>query len=108
MGVVMLRGNRWRTGALLVAALALSLATLDSLAGFLSPTPMGRGLVRVTDPKWWPPPDPILGFRPQPDSTVIATATFGGEIEDSKMRTVSPSAFNPTPPVAGQDRERGR
>ncbi len=28
------------------------------------------------------------------------TATFGGEIEDSRMRTVSPSAFNPAPPVA--------
>lgn len=78
-GVVVLQGNRWRTGALVVAALAVSLAALDILAGFLSPTPMGRGLVRVTDPKWWPPPDPILGFRPQPDSTVIATATFGDE-----------------------------
>ncbi len=54
-------------------------AVLDAFAGFLSPTPMGRGLVRTTDPKWWPPPDPILGFRPQPDTRVIATATFGGE-----------------------------
>lgn len=29
------------------------------------------------------------------------TATFGGETEDAKMRTVSPSAFDPNPPVAG-------
>ncbi|MBN9538112.1 MAG: hypothetical protein BGN99_33220 [Alphaproteobacteria bacterium 65-37] len=78
-GVVLLQGNRWRTAALVVAALAISLAVLDAFAGFLSPTPMGRGLVRTTDPKWWPPPDPILGFRPQPDTRVIATATFGGE-----------------------------
>ncbi len=29
-GVVLLRGNRWRTGALLAAALAVSLALLDA------------------------------------------------------------------------------
>lgn len=78
-GVVLLRGNRWRTGALLAAALALSLALLDAVAGFLSPAPMGQGLVQRTDPKWWPPPDPVLGFRPKPNSEVVATATFGPE-----------------------------
>jgi hypothetical protein len=79
-GVVLLRGNRWRTGALLATALAVSLALLDAVAGFLSPAPMGRGLVQTTDPKWWPPPDPILGFRPLPNTEVIATATFGPEL----------------------------
>jgi hypothetical protein len=79
-GVVLFRGNRWRTGALLVAAVALSLALLDAFVGLLSPTPMGQGLVRSTEPKWWPPPDPIMGFRPLPNSEVVATATFGGEL----------------------------
>ncbi|TAJ36841.1 MAG: hypothetical protein EPO55_20155 [Reyranella sp.] len=79
-GVVLLRGNRWRTGALLATALAVSLALLDAVAGFLSPAPMGRGLVQTTDPKWWPPPDPTLGFRPLPSTKVIATATFGPEL----------------------------
>ncbi|MDP1839635.1 MAG: hypothetical protein Q8N31_26405 [Reyranella sp.] len=78
-GVVLLRGNRWRTGALLATALAVSLALLDAVAGLLSPAPMGQGLVQRTDPKWWPPPDPILGFRPKPNSEVVATATFGPE-----------------------------
>lgn len=78
-GVVLLRGNRWRTGALLATALAVSLALLDVVAGLLSPAPMGQGLVQTTDPKWWPPPDPVLGFRPQPNSKVVATATFGPE-----------------------------
>jgi hypothetical protein len=78
-GVVLLRGNRWRTGALLAAALAVSLALLDVVAGFLTPAPMGHGLVQTTDPKWWPPPDPILGFRPRPDTQVVATASFGPE-----------------------------
>jgi hypothetical protein len=79
-GVVLFRGNRWRTAALLVAALALSLAMLDAFAGWLSPTPMGYGLVRTTDPRWWPPPHPVLGFRPKPDSMAIATATYGPEM----------------------------
>ncbi len=98
-GVVLFRGNRWRTGALLVAAVAISLAVLDAFAGIISPTPMGRGLVRMTDPKWWPPSDPILGFRPKPDSTVIATATFGDEPVyrvsyhfDSTVARVTPTA----------------
>src|SRR5512139_3323437 len=78
-GVVLFRGNAWRTGALLATALALSLALLDAFAGWLSPTPMGYGLMRTTIPKWWPPPDPVLGFRPLPNSEAIATATWGPE-----------------------------
>ena len=76
-GVVLFHGNRWRTGSLLAAALALSLALLDAFAGLLSPTPMGSGLVRTTVPRWWPPPDPIMGFRPLPNSEAVNTATFG-------------------------------
>lgn len=77
-GVVLFRGNRWRSGALLMGALALGLALLDGFAGLLTPTPMGQGLVRTTEPRWWPPPDPIVGFRPLPNSEVIATATWNG------------------------------
>jgi hypothetical protein len=79
-GVVLFRGNRWRTSALAVAAVALSMAVLDAFAGLLSPTAINYGLVRSTVPQWWPPPDPILGFRPQPNSEVVATATFGPEL----------------------------
>jgi len=71
---VTLRGNRWRSGALLATALALSLVALDLFAGLLSPKAMNMGVVTRTIPQWWPPPDPILGFRPKPDSEVIATA----------------------------------
>ena len=98
-GVVLLRGDRWRTGALLAAALAISLALLDTFAGLLTPAPIGQGLVKKTDPKWWPPPDPVLGFRPLPNSQVIASATFGGEpiyrhtyYFDSTAARVTPAA----------------
>ena len=78
-GVVLFRGNGWRTGALLAAAVALSLALLDAFAGLLTPTAYGAGLVRKVDPQWWPQPHPVLGFRPKPDSTAVATATFNGQ-----------------------------
>jgi hypothetical protein len=78
-GVVLFRGNGWRTGALLVSAVALSLALLDAFAGLLTPTAHGAGLVRTVEPRWWPQPHPVLGFRPQPDSTAVAHATFNGQ-----------------------------
>jgi hypothetical protein len=78
-GVVLFRGNGWRTGALLASAVALSLALLDAFAGLLTPTAHGAGLVRTVEPRWWPQPHPVLGFRPMPDSTAVAHATFNGQ-----------------------------
>lgn len=77
-GVVLFQGNGWRTAALLVAALALSLALLDAFAGLLSPTAHGAGLVRSVEPRWWPQPHPVLGFRPTPNTEAVATATYDG------------------------------
>jgi hypothetical protein len=79
-GVVLFRGNGWRTGALLVAALALSLALLDALAGLLTPAAHGRGLVRTVEPRWWPQPNPVVGFRPLPNSQATATASYDGQL----------------------------
>ena len=98
-GVVLFRGNGWRTGALLVAAVALGLALLDAFAGLLTPTAHGAGLVRKVEPRWWPQPHPVLGFRPAPDSTAVATATFNGQPVyhetyhiDSESSRVTPKA----------------
>src|SRR5882672_3719663 len=78
-GVVLFHGNGWRTGALLIAAVALGLALLDAFAGLLTPPAHGAGLVRTVEPRWWPQPHPVLGFRPAPDSTAVATATYNGQ-----------------------------
>lgn len=103
-GVVLLRGNRWRTGALLATALAVSLALLDAVAGFLTPTPIGQGLVKTTDPKWWPPPDPILGFRPLPNSQAVATVMFGPETVYRRTYHFDDTAARVTPKgPAGSD-----
>jgi hypothetical protein len=98
-GVVLFRGNRWRSGALLATALALSLVALDLFAGFLSPKAVNMGVVTRTIPQWWPPPDPILGFRPKPDSEVIATATWGDELVYRQTYHFDSTAARVTPPV---------
>ena len=99
LGVVLFQGNGWRTTALLVAALALSLALLDAFAGLLTPTAHGAGLIRTVEPRWWPQPHPVLGFRPAPDSTAVAHATFNGQPVyhqtyhiDSESSRVTPKA----------------
>ena len=98
-GVVLFRGNRWRSGALLATALALSLVALDLFAGFLSPKAVNMGVVTRTIPQWWPPPDPILGFRPKPDSEVIATATWGDELVYRQTYHFDSVAARVTPPA---------
>lgn len=99
VGVVTLQGNRWRSGALLATALALSLVALDVFAGFLSPKAVNMGVVTRTIPKWWPPPDPILGFRPAPDSEAIATATWGTETVYRQTYHFDAETARVTPPA---------
>src|SRR5262249_11478516 len=98
-GVVLFRGNAWRTTALLAAAVALSLAVLDAFAGWLSPPPLGAGLVKTTIPRWWPPPDPVLGFRPAPNSEAINIATFGAETVYRRTYHFDADAARVTPPA---------
>lgn len=98
-GVVLFRGNRWRSGALLTTALALSLVALDLFAGFLSPKAVNMGVVTRTVPQWWPPADPILGFRPKPDSEVVATATWGDELVYRQTYHFDATTARVTPPA---------
>ena len=89
-GVVLLRGNRWRSGALLVAAVALAVGLLDALAGWFAPQAHGAGLVRRTEPSEWLAPDPNLGYRPAPNQVVIGIATFDGQPVYRVTYTIGP------------------
>jgi len=96
-GVVMLRGNRWRSGALLVAALAVAIGLLDLFAGLLAPQAHGVGLVTRFDPPDWMVPDPDLGYRPRPDTKVSVTATYGSETAFHATYTILPDGTRATP-----------
>src|ERR1700745_2328293 len=61
-GVVLLPDNRWRTGSLMAAAVAIAVGLLNAFAGVLASAPVGVDVVHTTDPKEWIPPEPVLGY----------------------------------------------
>jgi hypothetical protein len=79
-GVVLLAGERWRTGSLMVAAVAIAVGLLNAFAGVLASAPVGVGVVKTTDPKEWIPPEPVLGYRLLPNLTIVETAMRGPEL----------------------------
>jgi hypothetical protein len=78
-GVALLTGNRWRTSALMTAAVAIAIGLLNAFASVMASTPVGVDVVHTTDPKEWIPPEPVLGYRLLPNLTVVETAIRGGE-----------------------------
>lgn len=98
-GVVLLRGNGWRSGALLVTAVAVAVSLLDLFAGLLAPKAHGAGLVRSFVPHEWSEPDPELGYRPLPDTPIIATATFDGALVYRVTYTIDHRAMRVAPPA---------
>jgi hypothetical protein len=98
-GVVVLQGERWRSGALLVAAVAVAIGLLDVLAGWLAPTAHGAGIVATTEPRDWTLPDPDLGFRPKPGITVVNTATVDGKTLFHATYTINGDSMRVTPPA---------
>jgi len=78
-GVVLLPDNRWRSGSLIVAAIAIAVGLLNAFAGVFAPAAVGGDIVHTTDPKEWIPPEPVLGYRLLPNLKVVETATRGGQ-----------------------------
>lgn len=62
-GVVVLRGDAWRSGALLASAVAAGACGLDLLAGIVSGDSTRPALKRVVVPANWIVPDDTLGYR---------------------------------------------
>jgi hypothetical protein len=103
-GVVLLRDNRWRTGALVVAAVALGALGVNLLAGALAPQAHGAGSVKTTNPKLWMPPDPVLGYRPVANTRIKARETFDGKTVFDVVYTILPDGTRATLPApAGAD-----
>lgn len=102
-GVVVLRGNGWRSGALLFAAVATAVGLLDFFAGVVSPEAHGTGLVITYTPRDWTRIDPDLGYRPKPDSKVVNKATYGSQTVFDVTYTITANgtrATSPAPPGA--------
>jgi hypothetical protein len=96
-GVALLRGSRWRTGALVVSALALGLSLVAAMDRWLSPKAQWQGVVYVPEFASWAPLEPVLGFRLRPGNTVHATATLGEKTVYSATYTVGSDGWRMTP-----------
>ena len=96
-GVLLFRDNRWRSGALLVAALSVGLVLLEAFAGWLAPSPISQGLVKTVVPERLLVPDPVLGYRLSPGTKFLITATFGSQTIYSVSCTVDAKGARVTP-----------
>jgi hypothetical protein len=98
-GVVVLRGNRWRSGALLLSALAISIGLLNALAGWLAPDAHGAGLMATMEPSEWTVADPDLGYRPRPGIKIVNTSRFGSDTIFRVTYTINGDSTRATPPA---------
>src|SRR4051812_30851069 len=80
VSIVRLKRPFWRNAMLSLAACLLGLAGIEFGLYLLEPRGQEMGAVRVQTPPDWYPYDPVLQFRPRPNTTVKARATWGDQI----------------------------
>jgi hypothetical protein len=98
-GIVVLRGNRWRSSALLLSALAVTIGLLNALAGWLVPAAHGVGLVATMEPREWTVADPDLGYRPRPNIKIVNTSSLGQDTIFRVTYTINGDSTRATPPA---------
>lgn len=79
-GVVLLKGEKIRRIALVLAAVAASTVGLELIVSIGSPQARRPVLTRVVVPGNWIEPDAILGYRLSPNTSVLDTARYGDEL----------------------------
>ena len=98
-GVVVLHGNRWRSGALVVMALAVATGLLDLFAGLFIAAPHGAGLVITPEPFTWNLPNPDYGYLPRAGARIDASASFDGQTIYRATYTINADSTRATPPA---------
>jgi hypothetical protein len=97
VSIVRLRRPFWRNTALVAASALLGLAGVEFALGILEPRGEEVGAVRVQDPKWWYPWDPVVQFRPTPNIVVKARATYHGKLLYDVKYRILPSGDRAVP-----------
>lgn len=96
-GVHLFKAPRWRTVALLAAAIAGGFALVEVAAAFVVSAPVGVGVVKTHTPSDWVAYDSVLGYRPRPDTPVEALATWQGETVFRRTYTIDGTGARATP-----------
>ena len=80
VSIVRLRTPFWRNAMLSMAAFLFGLAGVEFGLYLIEPPGQESGAVRVQTPPNWYPYDPVLQYRPRPNTSVKARATYGDRI----------------------------
>jgi len=97
VSIVRLRRPVWRNTALVAGSMLLGLAGIEFALGILEPRGEEVGAVRVQDPKWWYPWDPVVQFRPTPNIVVKARATYRDQLLYDVRYRILPSGDRAVP-----------
>jgi hypothetical protein len=97
VSIVRLRRPLWRNAVLVAGSLLLGLAGIEFALNILEPRGEEVGAVRVQDPKWWYPWDPVVQFRPTPGITVKARATYRDQLLYDVKYKILPSGDRAVP-----------
>jgi hypothetical protein len=87
----------WRNAALTTAAFLLGLAGIEFGLYLLEPNAEEVGAVRIENPKWWYPWDPVVQFRPMPNTVVTSRATWKDQLLYDVKYTILPSGDRAVP-----------
>lgn len=97
VSIVRLRKPLWRNTALVAGSVLMGLAGVEFALGILEPRGEEVGAVRVQDPKWWYPWDPVVQFRPTPNTVVKSRATYRDKLLYDVKYTILPSGDRAVP-----------
>jgi hypothetical protein len=97
VAIVRFRTPFWRNASLTAAAVLLGVAGIELGLYMLEPTGTEVGAVRVQTPEQWYPYDPVVQFRPKPDTVVSARATWKDELLYDVKYTILPSGSRAVP-----------
>ena len=97
VSIVRLRRQLWRNAARIAGSALRGLAGIEFALGILEPRGEEVGAVRVQDPKWWYPWDPVVQFRPTPDIVVKARATYRDKLLYDVQYKILPSGDRAVP-----------
>jgi hypothetical protein len=97
LAIVRFKTPLWRNAALIMAAFLLGLAGIEFGLSVLEPRGEEVGAVRVQTPEQWYPYDPVVQFRPLPNTVVKAHATYRGQLLYDVKYTILPSGDRAVP-----------
>jgi hypothetical protein len=97
VAIVRFKSPLWRNAALAMAAFLLGLAGIEFGLYLLEPTGQEIGAVRIQTPADWYPYDPVVQFRPRPNTVVSARATWRDQQLYDVKYTILPSGDRAVP-----------